>query len=235
MSLSGLPSWISNVSKNAGVADTAGDEIDITINTAGLAPGLYTHTFTATASGYDDATMTIQVTVSGDGEPILAFSPSVIDLGTVPAGYTSEQTLTLTNTGTGTATFSLSGLDAGALNLAYTGAAVDVMIQPSEALLQLAPGQSTSIDLYITLLEAGAVSGSASYPYFSDGEETSVSLSFSASGEGSRIARINTGSLTAIDPGVFSDWEADKYFEAGKTFSNPDVTLINGTLDQEPY
>ncbi|CAN0568576.1 unnamed protein product, partial [Laminaria digitata] len=65
--------------------------------------------------------------------------------------------------------------------------------------------------------------------------ETSVSLSFSATGAGSRIARINTGSLSAISPGVFSDWEGDQYFEAGKTFSNPDVSFVNGTLDQEPY
>lgn len=237
ISLTGLPSWISNVSKNTGTADLAGDEIDITLNTAGLAPGVYTHTFTATASGYDNATLTVQVTVSGDGEAALAFSPASIDLGPVSAGDTHAQTLTLTNTGSGTATFSLSGAElvASALNLTYSGAAVDVVIKPEAGVTQLAPGASASVDMYITVLEAGAVSGSGSFPYFSDGAETSVGLSFSATGSGNRIARINTGSTTAISPGIFAEWEADQFFESGKTFSNGEVTLIDGTLDQEPY
>ncbi len=237
ISLAGLPSWISNVSKNSGTAGIAGDEIDITINTAGLAPGVYTHMFTATASGYDNATLTVQVTVSGDGEALLAFSPPSIDLGQVAAGQTHAQTLTLTNTGSGTATFSLSGAElvASALNLNYNGAAVDVVLRPESGVTQLAPGASASVDMYITLLESGDVTGSGSFPYFSDGAENSVGLSFSATGSGTRIARINTGSTTDISPGIFAPWDADEYFESGKTFSNPDVTLIDGTLDQEPY
>ena len=234
ISLAGLPSWISNIAKSAGTADQSGDEIDITINTNGLAPGLYTHTFTATASGYNDATLTIQVTVSGDGEPILGYSPASIDLGSVPVGYTHHETLTLSNTGSGTATFGDDGLTAGLLNLAVTGGAVDVMMQPSEAITQLAPSQSTTLDVYITMLESGEASGTASFPYFSDGEETSVALSFSGSASGTRIARINAGGA-ALSPGEFDDWDADAFFEAGKSFSNGAVTTIDGTLDEEPY
>ncbi|MEM8486215.1 MAG: malectin domain-containing carbohydrate-binding protein [Bacteroidota bacterium] len=237
INLAGLPSWISNVSKNTGTADVAADEIDITLNTTGLAPGVYSHTLTATASGYNDATLTLQVTVAGDGEALLAFSPASIDLGAVAAGDTHAQTLTLTNTGSGTATFSLSGAElvASALNLTYSGAAVDVMLRPEAGVTQLAPGASATVDMYITMLESGAVTGSGSFPYFSDGDETSVGLSFSATASGTRIARINAGSTTTISPGVFAVWDEDQLFESGKTFSNDAVTLIDGTLDQEPY
>lgn len=88
ISLAGLPSWISSVSKSAGVADAAADEIDIQLNTAGLSPGTYSHTLTATASGYNNATLTIEVTVSGNdniNSQVLAEGWNMVSLPVSPS------------------------------------------------------------------------------------------------------------------------------------------------------
>ena len=61
-----LPSWIKSVTPTNGTADIPGAEIDLVLDATGLQPGVYTHSITATASGYDNAQLLVSLHVAGN-------------------------------------------------------------------------------------------------------------------------------------------------------------------------
>lgn len=227
-----LPSWISSVSTGSGIADAIGDEVDLMLDATNLAAGTYSHTLTATAPGYTNATLTVTLTVSGDGAPLLSFSPSSVNLGDTPLGHTETRTVTVTNVGDATTTFDPFNISkiGTLIDFDYTGEPVDVRFEAGFEPVTLTPGASTTIDLMFTPISAGASSGFVTY----SSSEGQTVLTFSSTGVGSTIARINTGG-SAISPGALAPWDTDAHFEGGKSFSNAAVTEIFGTLDQEPY
>lgn len=62
----GLPGWLS-IDDLAGSTDESGASVRLTLNPAGLPGGTYTHSLTASAPGYTNATLTISFAVSGGG------------------------------------------------------------------------------------------------------------------------------------------------------------------------
>ncbi|WP_170139467.1 Kelch repeat-containing protein [Larkinella arboricola] len=67
-----LPGWLT-VANGSGTTDESGASVKLTLNPAGLAPGTYSYTLTATAPGYTTATASITFTVEGSGPgPVVA-------------------------------------------------------------------------------------------------------------------------------------------------------------------
>jgi hypothetical protein len=76
------------------------------INATGLAPGIYTATVTASASGYTSAKLNITLTVTAR---TLSFSPTSLSFSVYQSGTTANKSSTLSaNTGTPTVTFTRS-------------------------------------------------------------------------------------------------------------------------------
>ena len=77
------------------------------INAAGLAPGTYSATVTASATGYANATLTISLTVTAP--KALSFSPTSLSFSVVQNGTTASKSSTLSaNSGTPTVTLAKS-------------------------------------------------------------------------------------------------------------------------------
>jgi hypothetical protein len=114
--------WL-KVSKNpTGNALSSGVDIEVTINTAGLAPGNYTGVITATASGtgtaYSSGSFCVNLTVEG-AAPEISTSKEMIFSG-VKGTTSPAQTLLLTNTGSTTlqiSSVSITGTHAAAFGL----------------------------------------------------------------------------------------------------------------------
>lgn len=213
-----LPSWISSLTATSGVADHAGAEVDVTLDASNLAAGTYSHTLVATASGYQTASFTINLTVSGEGEAVIAVDPSSVDLGSIPLGYTATQDFTISNVGTVTTGIGAVGpgslIPTGGVDYRYGGEIEETTLDPGEFLIR---------SLSITPISgAGSVEASDNMDY-----------SVSATTAGTLIARINTGGA-AIDEPVLPDWSADIYFDGGQGFQNSLVETVDVPGGTEP-
>ena len=213
-----LPPWISSVTAASGVADHAAAEIEVILDATDIAAGTYSHSLVATAEGYQTATFTVNLTVSGGGEVVIAVDPASVDLGSIPLGYTATQDFTITNIGT--LAGSIGGVGPGSLvptgevDYRYGGEIEETILEPGASLIR---------SLSITPINGGgsvAASDNSSY-------------SVSATTAGTLIARINAGG-GAIDEAVLPDWAADVYFEGGQGFQNGLVESVEVAGGTEP-
>ena len=95
---------IESVIPSSGESNGERDEIVVTINTSGLAPGTYTSAVNITSNG-GNGTFIVEVTVVES--PLLEFYPKVIDFGEVSQGYSGTRTFEIWNGGGGTLTYQL--------------------------------------------------------------------------------------------------------------------------------
>ena len=215
---SNLPVWISNVTATSGEADHAGAEIDVTLDATGVAAGNYSHTFTATASGYQNAEFTVNLTVAGEGQALMEITPVSNFVGVVPMGYTVSQEYTISNVGEISGSLDIPGsLTAdGNIEYRYENVSTDI----------LDPGEFTTWTLSVTPISGG---GDIFY-------DNGIPFIFSAWAIGELIARINTGG-GVIDEATLPDWSADVYFEGGQPFQNTEVEMVEvaGTTEQSMY
>ena len=222
-----LPSWIASVTATSGIADIPGAEIDVTLDATGIAPGTYTHTLTATASGYQNATLTVEMTVIGNGTPALSVAPENTDFGIIPLGHTAMVDVTLSNSGSGAAALSTVDLD-------VQDGSVDYRLSWWDAWpAALNVGETLSHTANVTPTGVGNVEIETSY---GSSNADAALFTMSATGAGEVIVRLNAGGI-AVSGGSQSNWSADAFFEGGQTFQNPLVEGVNrtGTSTDEMY
>jgi len=213
---SNLPAWITDVTATSGEADHAGAEIDVTLDATVVGAGVYSHTFVATASGYQTASYTINLTVMGDGAAEIQVDPATADLGTIPLGYTASQEFIISNSGEVAGEVDALGsfVTTGGVDYRYGGDVEGGSINPDEMFVR---------SLSITpISEAGSVTHNGD-----------VNYSVSASTAGSLIARINAGG-GLIDEATLPDWSADVHFEGGQGFQNEMVGSVEVSGGTEP-
>ena len=206
---SNLPAWISSVTGTSGEADHAGGEVDVMLDATGIAPGTYSHTLVATAPGYQNAELEIELTVTGEGQFLVAIDPVSADFGSIPLGYTASQDFTITNVG------NLSG-SLGDIGAFQTVGGVDYRFSGLSESLTLDPGESVVQTLSITPISGG---GTVTY----DGD---ISYSVTAETAGTLIARINAGG-EGIDEPALPDWASDVHFDGGQPFQNAMVQSVD--------
>ena len=213
---SNLPAWISNVTATSGEADHAGAEIDVTIDASGVGAGTYSHTFVATASGYQTANYTINLTVMGEGSAEIQVDPATADLGTIPLGYTASQEFIISNSGEVAGEVGPLGsfVTTGGVDYRYSGDVEGGSISPDE--------------MFIRTLSITPISEAGSVTHNGD-----VNYSASASTAGTLIARINAGG-GLINVATLPDWSADVHFEGGQGFQNEMVGSVEVSGGTEP-
>ena len=102
-------SWIS-VSPTSGNSTGSNDRdtLTVTLNPSGLAGG-QTHTGTITINGQTGVTpLAIPVSLTLNEEPVIAFSPTQLDLSYPIGAGLRQETFTITNAGTGTLDYTLT-------------------------------------------------------------------------------------------------------------------------------
>jgi hypothetical protein len=132
--------WLT-VTKNAtGTALNSATDIEVTINTAGLAPGNYTGIVTATPSGsgptYSGASFCVNLTVEGQAPEINA--PLELIFSGVKGTSSAAQSLIIHNTGAG-------ALQVSALGFTGTHAAAFGLVDAPTTPLTIPSGQSVAL------------------------------------------------------------------------------------------
>ncbi|NYT12285.1 MAG: choice-of-anchor D domain-containing protein [Methanomassiliicoccales archaeon] len=92
------------VSPMSGTSTGEHDTITVTVNTGGLSGGTYSCTISISSNG-GSGSVSVHVIVL---KPILSYSPTSLDFGSVALGYTGSKTFEMWNSGEGTLEYSIS-------------------------------------------------------------------------------------------------------------------------------
>ncbi len=97
--ITGVPSWAQLSSTNGSVVAAGSATIIVTFNAAGLNDGTYNANITVTTNDPVTPTVTIALSLTVDGDPVVGMSVLCLNFAPIFEGAMSNQTFTITNSG----------------------------------------------------------------------------------------------------------------------------------------